>query len=92
MSSETVKTARTIVAGAAHGAWVALLVGVVVAMVGWAAALLVFAYFPGLVATLTNAPVDRVWDLTLRWMVQLKLFLVGWVILSTFLSFWWRSL
>jgi hypothetical protein len=92
MSADHAVKARTIVAGAAHGAWMALLVGAVLAMVGWAAAPAMFAYYPDLISTLTNAPVDQVWGLTLRWMTGLKLFLVGWVVFASFLSFWWRAL
>ena len=92
MSDTSVSSARRIVMGASHGAWMALLIGVVVGMVGWAAALALFAYYPDWISTLTNAPQAEVWTLTLRWMTAWKLLTGGWAIFATFLSFWWRAL
>lgn len=92
MSDATVASMRKIVAGAAHGAWIALLIGVMLTMVSWAVFAAMATFAPDLITTLTATPVRDIWALTLRWYAGLKLLLLGWALFASFLSYWWRAL
>ena len=92
MPDTAVSSAKRILAGAAHGAWMGLLVGVVIGMIGWAAAVALFAFYPDWMTTVAQAPKEEIWTLTLRWMAGWKLLMYGWLVFAGFLSFWWRAL
>ncbi len=92
MSETTVTSVRKIVAGAAHGAWSGLLVGVLLLMVTWALFVAVCTFAPELITLMTGTPIKDLWALTIHWYAALKLLLFGWVILASFLSYWWRAL
>jgi ABC-type transport system involved in multi-copper enzyme maturation permease subunit len=78
--------------GAAHGAWMGLLIGVLLTVVAWLAATVIFTYDPAFIVTLTNSTKDEIWHLTLVLMADYKLFLWIWLVVASSLSFWWRAL
>jgi hypothetical protein len=92
MPDTAVLSAKRILMGAAHGAWMAMIVGAVIGLLGWAAAVALYSDYPALLATVTHTPVHEVWSLTLTWMAHWKLLLYGWLVFASFLSCWWRAL
>ena len=92
MSDSSVPQAQKLVAGAAHGAWMVVLLGIIIIGVGWVGIVLMRTFAEGLMTTLTGEPISTMWPLVLRQMVNLKLLLSGWLMLAIFLSYWWRAL
>ena len=92
MSDTTMGIVRKTVAGAAHGAWMGVLVGALLVMVSWAVFMAMVTFAPDLITTFTATPVRDIWALSLRWYAGAKLLLWGWVIFASFLSFWWKKL
>jgi hypothetical protein len=41
---------------------------------------------------MTGASLADIWSLTLRYVTGMKLMIWGWVLMSIFLSYWWRAL
>jgi len=82
---------RVIVAGAARGAWIGVLAGVVLDLIVW---LLVVALrnSPGMLPAMTGAPPHEVWRMILTWMSCAELVLFIWIIIASSLSGWWRAL
>lgn len=90
--TDKVARMRVIVAGAAHGAWSALLVGIIIGVVGWIGAVVVMRGYPEWYVAVAGTPIDQLWSLVVRWIAAWKLLLFGWVLFATFLSYWWRAL
>jgi hypothetical protein len=88
----TVAAARRLIAGAAHGAWMAVLLGVLFLLVTWALYLTMVNFAPTALSALVDLPLPALWALILRWYAALKLLLVGWALFAAFLSYWWRVL
>ena len=92
MPDPTVSSFKRIVAGAAHGAWMGVLVGALLLTVSWAAFMAMVTFAPDFIAAVTATPVKDIWTLVIRWYAALKLLLFAWVIFASFLSFWWKKL
>lgn len=92
MSDPAVGSMRKIVMGAAHGAWMTLLVGVVLTLVSWAAYLALVTFAPDYTNFMTHMSPDQLWTLMVRFMSAVKLMMIGWILFATFLSHWWRAL
>ena len=92
MSDTTVASVRRIVAGAAHGAWMGLLVGVLVLLLSWAAFMAMCAFAPDLISFLMDTPLQAARALALHWYAAMKLLLIGWLLFASFLSCWWKAL
>ena len=92
MPDTAVSATKRIIAGAAHGAWMGLLIGVLLTCVAWAAAVALFSYAPDFLTTLTNSTKDEIWRLTLVFLADFKLFLYIWLVVASSLSCWWRAL
>ena len=92
MSESSVSVMRVIVAGAAKGAWMAVLIGAIGVCVGWTLALTAVTLAPGLYTAMVHQPIEQLWPLIVRYVGGLKLIVFGWVLFATFLSYWWRAL
>ena len=92
MSETNAVSLRKIIAGAAHGAWMGVLVGALLLTVSWAAFMAAVTFAPDLITTFTAMPVKDIWVLIIRWYAAFKLLLFGWAIFASFLSFWWKTL
>lgn len=92
MSDSSVPQAQKIVAGAAHGAWMVVLIGAIIIGLGWVCMVLMRTFAEGVMTTLMGEPITAIWPLVLRQMANLKLLLSGWLMLAIFLSYWWRAL
>ena len=92
MPDDKVAQMRTIVAGAAHGAWYALLVGVIVTTLAWIVAVLMMRLHPEFLETLVGMPSEQLWVMIVQYVGTIKIFLYCWVVFASFLSYWWKAL
>ena len=92
MPESAVLSAKKILMGAAHGAWMGLLIGVLLTAVVWLGAVAAFSHSWEFLTTLTNVTKDELWHLTLVYVADFKLFLNIWLVVAASLSFWWRAL
>lgn len=92
MAEPDVSKARAIVAGAAHGAWMAVLIGIVLYAVGVAALAALATFAPNFPVPIINKPLLEISGLVLRSMIVFKMLVLGWVTVAVFFSGWWRAL
>ncbi|HEY3397061.1 MAG TPA: hypothetical protein VGM19_05305 [Armatimonadota bacterium] len=83
---------RMIVAGAAKGAWIAVLVGILLAALAYVALMGLSRLHPALLQMLTGMPLEQVWPMLLQWVLAMRLTVYIWLLLATFFSTWWRAL
>jgi tetrahydromethanopterin S-methyltransferase subunit C len=92
MAEPDVAKARALVAGAARGAWLAVLVGIVLYAVGLAVLAVLTTYVPDFPVPIINKPLLEISGLVLRSMIVFKMLVLGWVTVAVFFSGWWRAL
>jgi hypothetical protein len=92
MSETSVPQARAIVRGAAHGAWMVVLLASILVGVAWILIVLVKAFAPGVLTGMTGVDLPAMWSLALYYVTGMKLLIWGWLMGSIFLSYWWRAL
>lgn len=81
-----------ILAGAAKGAWMAILVSFVLVTVSWFACLGLTRFAPDLLPALLRIPQEDIWPLLMGWIVSMKMIMYVWLLFAIFLSTWWRAL
>ncbi len=83
---------RRLVAGAAYGAWMAVLVAVVVTLIGLIAREIAMRFYPVYLATFWGVPVHEVASYTAQLLAYLKAIITFFFLSAIALSCWWRTL
>ncbi len=83
---------RTVIAGAAHGVWMAVLVGVVLMVISMVAREVAMRFYPVLLAMAWGVPLHELPDLMAQVFAYFKVMVGFFLLLGVALSSWWRAL
>lgn len=83
---------RTVIAGAAHGVWMAVLVGVVLMLVSVVAREVAMRFYPVHLALVWGVPLHELPGLMAQVFAYFKIVVGFFFLLAIALSSWWRAL
>jgi len=92
MANEQQVPPRQLIMAAAHGAWMAFLVGIVLVTVSFIAWRLLLTYCPEFVATIWGLPPQQAEVFWLTFLGLWKLLAGVFLLWGIALSYWWRAL
>ena len=83
---------RTVIAGAAHGVWMAVLVGVVLVLMAMVGRELAMRFYPAQLALAWGIPLHELPGLMAQVFAYFKVMVGFFFLLGVALSSWWRAL
>lgn len=92
MANEQQVAPRQLIMAAAHGAWMAFLVGILLGTVSFIAWRLLLTYYPEFVSAIWGVPPQQAEVLWVTFLGLWKLLAGVFLLLGVALSYWWRAL